>query len=105
MIVLQMDNNEDRQTLLVVIIEKDNFHRLQQADPITLENGTQGGFLKTITYPENFRMVIAYEEDSGRLYEMMQQGRAVDMLKDIMRGYRFTRIDGKRTTDKGWKQA
>jgi hypothetical protein len=106
MIVMQMDNDEDRETIIVIIIEPENLHRMEQADPITLQSGAErGGFLKTITFPDKLRMIIGYEAEPGRFYEMLQQGRTADMLRDLMRGYQFTEIDGKRSGGKEFKRA
>ena len=94
MIFLQADNDHDRETMIVIVIEPDNLHRMEQADPITLEVAQRGGMLKPVKYPEGLRLMIAYEPEPGRFYEMIQQGRTVDMLRDLMRGYKFQSKDG-----------
>jgi hypothetical protein len=105
MIVMQFDVPEEKLSLLVVVIEPENLHRLQQADPISLESGSPGGYLKTVRYPESLKLLIAYEEEPGRLYEMIQQGRTADVIRDLMRGYRYTPADGKRIEGRDWKTA
>lgn len=100
MILVQTDNDEARESILVIMIEPDNLHRMEQADPVTLESG-RGGFLKSVKYPDSLRVVIAYEADPGRFYEMVQQGRTADLIRDLMRGYHFTQADGKRAAGAG----
>jgi hypothetical protein len=93
-ILIQGNDDSARKTIVIVVIEPDNLHRMQQADPITLTRTHGEGFLKSITYPDNVEFVIAYEEDPSRLYEMIEQGRTPDFIRDIFRGYKFRPNDG-----------
>lgn len=103
MILMQLDNDQDRESFLVMVIEPENLHRMEQADPLTFESG-KGGFLKPITYPQNFRVLVAYEKEPGRFYEMMEQGRTADMLRDLMRGYQYGPKDGKTARIRDWEK-
>jgi hypothetical protein len=94
MMIFQLDSPED--TFLVVVIEKDNMDRMKQGNPITLNPASMGGFLEPVKHPNNLRLLIAYEEDSARLYELQSQGRTKELIEYVMRGYSFEKVDGKR---------
>jgi len=60
--------NLDRlqQTILLVVIQRDNLDRMKKADPITLESTLAGGLLPPPRYPLNLSILMAYEDDQGR---------------------------------------
>lgn len=76
MLVSSIDIHEQRRTLLLIVIEKENFERMKNADPITLESVNEGGWLPIPTYPANFSILIAYEENDEELYKRAKSGGA-----------------------------
>lgn len=88
-IVTQVDDDQARESYLVVVIEPDNLER------ITLQTGK--GFLRPIKYPDNFHTLIAYESDPASIYEMISKGTpGHEVVRHLMRGFKFKRQDGKR---------
>jgi hypothetical protein len=98
MILIPFDMDAQQESGIVVIIERDNLDRMMQADPITLQTATdaRAGFLKPIKYPQKFSVMIAYEEDSGLLYQLAQAGDVRALIQHIQRGYQFKDNDGRR---------
>lgn len=92
MIVFQVEAAE---SFLVVVIEKDNLSRMEQGDPITLNPKHKGGCIDFIQNPSNLRVLIAYEADSGKAYEFLQRNDRQGLINYLMRGYKFTDVDGK----------
>jgi hypothetical protein len=80
---------------LIVILERDNMERMQEADPVTLAPKSQGGMLPAVKYPDNFSMIIAYEPEPSQIYALASEGRFKDIIDHVMRGYKFTKLDGK----------
>lgn len=86
--------NLGKRSVLVIIIEPNNFERMKLGDPLTLMPKEQGGVLD-IKNPENLEIVIAYEEDLQLLYEMAGRGDVAGVLKRISRGFRQIKgVDG-----------
>ena len=84
-----------KQTILMVVIEKDNLDRMKKADPITLESTISGGLLPVPRYPFNFSVLIAYEEDQDEMYRRIRENQ-MDFLKWLERGRVFIPgVDGK----------
>lgn len=84
-----------QQSILLVVIEHDNFDRMKKADPITLESTQAGGLLPPPSYPLNLSLLIAYEEDQDDLYRRAKKN-AAEMLKWLERGRVFIKgVDGK----------
>lgn len=71
---------------LIVIIEVDNMLRMRGSDPITLELNR---YLKTGGVDE---LLIAYEPDSTKLMEFVENKDLDGLTKWIQRGWKF--IDG-----------
>jgi hypothetical protein len=95
MIMTMIDVDPRRQSILYVVIEKDNLERMRKADPITLESKQMGGMLPVAKYPGNFSLLIAYEEDDAELYRMAKVG-GIELLKWLERGRVFVPgLDGK----------
>ena len=85
-----------QQSILLVVIERDNFDRMKKADPITLESTQAGGLLPPPSYPLNLSLLIAYEEDQDDLYRRAKKN-AAEMLKWLERGRVFIKgVDGNR---------
>lgn len=76
-------------SVLVVVIEKDNFSRMQCADPITLESSERGGMMPPIKFPENFSMLLAYEEDQPELYRIGATGDSIALLRYLERNRKW----------------
>ena len=99
MIVATVDLANPDRTVLVVVIEKENFDRMQKADPITLESRQQGGkVMPMIRYPENLSILIAYEEDQPELYRIAQAGDLGKLLTFLERNREWKpEVDGQVT--------
>jgi hypothetical protein len=93
MVLFQVENNFTGESLLVVVIERDNLERMEHADPITLRSARFGGVLGTIEYPDNLRVIVAFESDSGHLYEFLQRQDKNGLLQYLMRGYELQSKD------------
>jgi hypothetical protein len=94
MIVFQMEDNSNGESLLVIVIEVDNLVRMEKSDPITLKSAQMGGLLKTVEHPSRFRVIIAYEQDSGPLYEFLQRQDKGGLVQYLLRGYKLAANDG-----------
>lgn len=100
MIISMVDVDAKKQSILFVVIEKDNLDRMAKADPITLESIPEGGMLPAIKYPQNFSILIAYEPDSEELYRQGKRG-GLNLLGWLERGRKFIKgLDGKEHTFK-----
>jgi hypothetical protein len=94
MIVAMMNIHELRRSIMVVVIESDNLRRMQLGDPCTLESVNNKGVLPGPLYPQNFNVLIAYDEDEKKLMEMAR-GPAYEFLRYLERGRKFyPGIDG-----------
>jgi hypothetical protein len=99
MIAAMVNIDERQQSVLVVVIEKDNLDRMKQADPITLESIRAGGALVPPRYPLNLSLLLAYEENDAELYRMAKSANSLDFIKYLERGFKFKpEIDGKDRT-------
>jgi hypothetical protein len=74
MLAAMVNISEEKKSVLLVVIEKENFERMQQADPITLESIPEGGILTPPLFPFDFSVLIAYEENQKELYEKAREG-------------------------------
>lgn len=92
MIVAMLNITELQQSILIVVIERDNLDRMRKADPVTLESIPKGGILKPPLYPLNFSTLIAYEPDAEEL-KAKATGNALEFLQWLERGRVF--IQGK----------
>src|ERR1017187_2879932 len=101
MILIQLNDDKTKRSMLVLVLETDNFERMKQADPITLMPKADGGFIHPIKYPDGFSFVVAFEENSGACYALQNDPQA--LIQHLNRGYKFTAVDGIRVTsgDKG----
>lgn len=95
MMATLVNNDERKESYLIVVIEPDNLARMRKHDPITLETVASGGILGTAKYPERLMMLVAYEEDEVALWKAAQTGTLGDLIKLLRRGYKFNRdVDG-----------
>jgi hypothetical protein len=92
MIAAMMNVPETRDSILVVVIEKENLNRMSTGDPATLESLSKGGILPPPMFPLNLSMLVAYEEDETELY-IKAQGDKIKFLQWLERGRKF--IKGK----------
>jgi hypothetical protein len=94
MIAAMINIDEFQQSILLVVIERDNLERMKKADAATLESVNQGGVLIPPRYPQNFGALIAYEEDDAELYRRAK-GNPVELLQWLERGRKFIKgLDG-----------
>ena len=94
MIAAMMNIHELKQSVLIVVIESGNLRRMELGDPATLESTNNGGLLTPPLYPQNLNILMAYETDEKKLYEMAQ-GPAQEFLRYLERGRKFYKeIDG-----------
>lgn len=98
MIMSMVDITNEKRSVLLVVIEKENLERMQQADPVTLESYARGGGLPPPAFPRNFSLLIGYEEDQPKLYELAKDAQKgaegiMELFKYLERGRVF--IEGK----------
>jgi len=74
-IMAMVDMTAERRSVLIIVVEQDNLERMRKADPITLESALQGGLLRPPAYPLDFSVLVGYEEDKMKLYEMAKAAR------------------------------
>lgn len=79
---------------LVFVLQKENIDRMAQADPITLEQMTSGGFLPPLEDPADLKIVICYEPIDDDLIAAVKSG-VKPLMGYLMRGYQFKESDGK----------
>lgn len=95
MMIGMMDIDELSQSILFIVLERDNLERMKKADPVTLESIRKGGLLQPIMYPRNFSILIAYEEDDAELYRRAK-GDKLEFLRWLERNRIFDpNVDGK----------
>jgi hypothetical protein len=98
MIAAMLNIDELKQSVLIVVVESGNFRRMELGDPCTLESTNNGGVLTPPLYPLNFNVLIAYETDEKKLYEMAI-GNPIEFLRYLERGRKFYKeIDGVENT-------
>lgn len=88
MIMTMLNIDEQKKSILFVVIETANLERMKKADPITLESPASGGILPAPKYPQDFSVVFAYEPDSDELYKMARKG-GIALLKWLERGRKW----------------
>jgi hypothetical protein len=94
MVVFQVENKLTGESLLVIVIEQDNLERMEKADPITLKSKRSGGLLAPVEHPDNLHVMVAFEKNSGYVYELLQQQDKRGLLQYLMRGYELQITDG-----------
>jgi hypothetical protein len=94
MLAAMLNIHELQQSIMIVVIEKGNLRRMELGDPATLESTNNKGVLPPPLYPQNFNVLIAYDEDEKKLYEMAK-GPPMEFLYYLERGRKFyPEIDG-----------
>lgn len=87
MIAAMLDLKDE--SILLIVIERDNLERIRNADPISLESKNRGGMMPVPKHPEAFSLLIAYEDDQVELYRRVREGSASDLLRWLERGRKF----------------
>jgi hypothetical protein len=99
MIAGMINSDELQQSILFVVIERDNLERMKQGDPATLESIMKGGVLLPPRWYMNFSVLIAYEEDDAELYRHARDGNGLELLQWLERGRKFVKgLDGAENT-------
>lgn len=95
MIVAMVNVDELQESVLIVVIERDNLERMRTGDPATLESISKGGILVPPRYPLALSMLVAYEEDDAELYRQAK-GPPLEFLRWLERERKFIKgLDGK----------
>lgn len=89
MIFSMLNNDEKRESIIILVIERENLERMRRADPITVESPQRGGIMQTPKYPEQLSMLVAYEGDDTELYRRVGTGNLLELLGWLKRGWRF----------------
>jgi hypothetical protein len=85
----QLNIDELRQTVWMIVLEESNLLHMQAADPINLEPDFRGGFLEPPKYPLNMSVLIAYETDRAPLYQLSHSGDLAGLVNYLERGRRL----------------
>jgi hypothetical protein len=93
MVIFQAESKLISESLLVIVIEPDNLERMESADPVTLKSKQLGGLLLPVEHPDNLRVIVAFERESGRVYEFLQRQDRGGLLQYLMRGYELRGTD------------
>ena len=72
--------------IVVVILEKDNFHRLKHADPADILFSGYAKHISTDRPIGDLDLVIAYEEDKDAIHAFVKSGDVVGFVKWLERG-------------------
>ena len=88
MIAAMLNIPELRQSILVCVIEPENYERMKTGDPATLESFVSGGILPPPTFPLNLSMLVAYEADETELY-IKANGNPLEFLRWLERGRKW----------------
>ena len=94
MVIFQAENKAGGESLLVIVIERDNLERMEKGDPITLKSKRMGGLLTAVEKPDNMHVIVAFEQDSSHVYEFLQRQDKMGLLQYLTRGYTFAAKDG-----------
>ena len=89
MISSQFNIDSSKQSLWIFIIGARDLDRMKERDPIALQSLIRGGILKPPTYPDNLRLMIAYEDDEPELYRLIRAGDLVRLLEYLERGRKW----------------
>lgn len=97
MLFTQVDTAHE--TIIIIILERENLARMKAADPVTLEPVQYGGVLQKIGHPHSVRIVIAYEDPADSVYEIARTGDGQRLFEYVMRGYKYVTDlgDGQKT--------
>ena len=93
MVIFQAESVSTNESLLVIVIEGDNLKRMEKADPITLRSVCVGGALASIAHPDNLQVLLAFERDSGPVYEFLRRQDKAGLLRYLTRGFELHNTD------------
>jgi hypothetical protein len=93
MLVTIIDVDEMQVSCIIIVLERNNFARMEKADPITLLPKARGGSLAKVKY-NDLRMLLAFEEDIGPLTAAIKEGGLQAGMKYLLRGYQTHPEDG-----------
>ncbi|HEV8189495.1 MAG TPA: hypothetical protein VGP83_17200 [Pyrinomonadaceae bacterium] len=88
MLFAQINIDELKQTIWLIVLEAANLQRMQVADPINLEADSRGGLIHTPKYPDNMSVLVAYEWDTGPIDQLSLSGDLYSFLDHLERGRR-----------------
>ena len=101
MIALAYNDEDERMTLLYIVIENSNLERMGTGDPITLpprhqpdESQRSMTAMDSVKYPQNLGIIVCYEPDSARLNELMAKGHTGALMNYLVRNLDMKRNDG-----------
>lgn len=89
MIFIPVNSPTIRQSLLIVVLEKNNVERMQAADPLTIECKVAGGLMPTIEYPDQLNLMIAYEDRVDWIGELAEKGDLGEIIRRLNRGFKY----------------
>ncbi len=95
MFIMNFDDDRAQESYMVVVLEPEQLGRMKQGDPVTIQPMSEGGRMPVIKYPAKFGLLVAYEEQAGECYRLIQSKDYAGLLRHIWRGYKFTEVDGK----------
>jgi hypothetical protein len=96
MVYTMLNIDTTKESVIIVVIEKDNLRRMREADPASLESVNRGGVMEVPKYPQALSLLIAYENDDDELYKRVRAGDMMDLLRWLERGRKFIQgEDGK----------
>jgi hypothetical protein len=85
MIMSMVNLSSEGRSILVAVLEPENLDRMKKADPITMESNESGGGLAAPMFPQNFSVLIAYEEDQEKLYSLARSaGEGWDGVREFI---------------------
>lgn len=101
MILIALNIPATQQSVIAIVLEKDNLARMKEGDPVTLESVNAGGMLPVPRYPQRTSILIAYLEDTKELYEIAQKtgNNPLAMLSYLEKHRQWhSEVDGKENT-------
>jgi hypothetical protein len=90
MIIFQAEDQLSRESLVVVVIEQDNFERMVEIRKRSGQRG-QGDHWSPCNIPT--ASVVAFEKESRPVYEFLRPQDRVGLLRYLLRGYRIKSTD------------
>lgn len=91
--MLAIPIKSDGKPVLILILQKENMIRMQQADPIDIDTAVYLG--------AGPKLVIAYEENDGKLAQLARRGNLKEIIEYVERGR--TVYEGEVKPPEKWK--